>query len=75
VVWCPVVVVGWRSGGRQRGSMSACGMVSCCSGGLAVRRAAAWSCVLGVKEDAAHAVILQSYAPDDGQMFFRNMLS
>jgi hypothetical protein len=30
----------------------ACGMVSCCSGGLAVRRAAAWSYVLGVKEDA-----------------------
>jgi hypothetical protein len=27
-------------------------MVSCCSGGLAVRRAAAWSYVLGVKEDA-----------------------
>jgi hypothetical protein len=26
-------------------------MVSCCSGGLAVRRAAAWSYVLGVKED------------------------
>jgi hypothetical protein len=21
VVWCPVVVVGWRSGGRQRGTM------------------------------------------------------
>jgi hypothetical protein len=26
-------------------------MVSCCSSGLAVRRAAAWSYVLGVKED------------------------
>jgi hypothetical protein len=21
VVWCPAVVVGWRSGGRQRGTM------------------------------------------------------
>jgi hypothetical protein len=31
--------------------ITACGMVSCCSGGLAVRRAAAWSYVLGVKED------------------------
>jgi hypothetical protein len=27
-------------------------MVSCCSGGLEVRRAAAWYYVLGVKEDA-----------------------
>jgi hypothetical protein len=27
-------------------------MVSCCSGGLAVRRAATWPYVLGVKEDA-----------------------
>jgi hypothetical protein len=29
----------------------ACGMVSCCSGGLAVRRAAKWHYVLGVKGD------------------------
>jgi hypothetical protein len=28
-------------------------MESCCSGALAVRRAAAWYYVLGVKEDAA----------------------
>jgi hypothetical protein len=34
-------------------------MVSCCSGGLAVRRAAAWSYVLGVKEDACG----QAYNP------------
>jgi hypothetical protein len=32
--------------------ITACGMVSCCGGGLAVRRAAAWYYVLGVKEDA-----------------------
>jgi hypothetical protein len=32
--------------------ITACGMVSCCGGGLAVRKAAAWSYVLGVKEDA-----------------------
>jgi hypothetical protein len=32
--------------------ITASGMVSCCSGGLAVRRAAAWSYVFGVKEDA-----------------------
>jgi hypothetical protein len=32
--------------------ITACGMVSCCSGVLAVRRAAAWYYVLGVKEDA-----------------------
>jgi hypothetical protein len=32
--------------------ITARGMVSCCSGGLAVRRAAAWSYVLGVKKDA-----------------------
>jgi hypothetical protein len=54
-------------------------MVSCCSGGLAVRRAAAWCYVLGVKEDTRlhHTTCcnLQSYAPDDGQMFVRNMLS
>jgi hypothetical protein len=31
--------------------ITACGMVSCCSDGLAVRRAAAWYYVLGVKED------------------------
>jgi hypothetical protein len=30
-------------------------MVSCCSGGLAVRRAATWSYVLDVKEDAGQA--------------------
>jgi hypothetical protein len=35
--------------------ITACGMVSCCSGGLAVRRAAAWHYVLGVKEDACQA--------------------
>jgi hypothetical protein len=29
--------------------ITARGMVFCCSGGLAVRRAAAWSYVLGVK--------------------------
>jgi hypothetical protein len=40
-------------------------MVSCCGGGLAVRRAAAWSYVLGVKEGTC-----QSYAPDDGQSLF-----
>jgi uncharacterized protein YodC (DUF2158 family) len=32
--------------------ITACVIVCCCSGGLAVRRAAAWSYVLGVKEDA-----------------------
>jgi hypothetical protein len=32
--------------------ITACGMVSCCSGGLAVRRAAAWYYVLSVKENA-----------------------
>jgi hypothetical protein len=32
--------------------ITAYGMVSWCCGGLAVRRAAAWSYVLGVKEDA-----------------------
>jgi hypothetical protein len=32
--------------------ITACGMVSRCSGGLAVRRAAAWYYVFGVKEDA-----------------------
>jgi hypothetical protein len=31
--------------------ITACGMVFCCSGELAVRRAAAWYYVLGVKED------------------------
>jgi hypothetical protein len=47
--------------------ITACGMVSCCSGGLAVRRVAAWYYVLGVKEDASGTCCnLQSYAPDDG---------
>jgi hypothetical protein len=88
--------------------ITACGMVSCCSGGLAVRRVAAWYYVLGVKEDAWGGCLsgillhtkhigprcrppdrqritttghhttccnLQSYAPYDGQMFVRNMLS
>jgi hypothetical protein len=32
--------------------ITACFMVWCYSGGLAVRRAAAWYCVLGVKVDA-----------------------
>jgi hypothetical protein len=32
--------------------ITACVMVFCCSGGLTVRRAAAWYYVLGVKEDA-----------------------
>jgi hypothetical protein len=35
--------------------ITSCGVVSCCSGGLAVRRAAAWYYVLGVKEDACQA--------------------
>jgi hypothetical protein len=34
-------------------------MVSCCSRGLAVRRAAAWSYVLGVKEDTANPRLQQ----------------
>jgi hypothetical protein len=33
-------------------------MVSCCSDGLAVRRAAAWSYVLGVKEDGCKAILV-----------------
>jgi hypothetical protein len=32
--------------------ITACSMVCCCSGGLAVRRASAWYYVLGVKESA-----------------------
>jgi hypothetical protein len=31
-------------------------MVSCCSGGLAVRRATAWYYVLGVREDAFYYI-------------------
>jgi hypothetical protein len=42
----------FQSSGAQDCKITACGMVSCCSGGLAVRRAAAWYNVLGVKEDA-----------------------
>jgi hypothetical protein len=40
------------SPGSARLQITACGMVSYCSGGLAVRRAAAWSYVFGVKENA-----------------------
>jgi hypothetical protein len=36
---------------RVRLQITAYSMVSCCSGGLVVRRAAAWYYVLGVKED------------------------
>jgi hypothetical protein len=36
-------------------------MVSCCSGGLAVRRAAAWYYVLGVKEDVELILKINKY--------------
>jgi hypothetical protein len=48
VVWCHVVVVGWRSGERQPTSTTG-HLTTCCN--------------------------LQSYAPEDGQMFVRNMLN
>jgi hypothetical protein len=73
VVWCVVVVVGWRSGGRQRGTM--------CS----VWRKLLWwvgsqeggSVVQPTTTTAHHTTCcnLQPYAPDDGQMFVRNRLS
>jgi hypothetical protein len=70
--------------------ITACDMVSCCTGRLAVRRAAAWYFVGGVKEEACRppdrqpttttghyntCCNLQSYAPEDGQNIARNMLS
>jgi hypothetical protein len=40
--------------------ITAFGMVSCCSGGLAVRRAAAWSYVFGLKKDKFKTLIISN---------------
>jgi hypothetical protein len=51
--------------------ITACGVVYCCSGGLVVRRAAANPPLQ--RQHRTTCCNLQSYAPDDGQSFVRNI--